>query len=77
MTMRVQEQFRGVVDIYLEPRELQTSKPALSRVVFDGVTVLAGRKLLRFRKTDPEETWTLDPSRILAVRASATPPPAK
>jgi hypothetical protein len=58
--------FAGVVDVYLDPSELQSNKPAIRGANFDQAIEFSGRKMLRFTRAG--EQWLVDPARIIAVR---------
>jgi hypothetical protein len=73
---QLHEDFAGILDVYLEPGTVEVDKPTLHNVVFDGVVVVSGKKLLRFRPHLPAETsgtWLIDPARLVAVYRCKAP----
>jgi hypothetical protein len=63
---RLARTLAGVVDIFFDPSELLSGKPAISGATFEQVVELLGRKMLRFTRAG--EQWLVDPARIIAIR---------
>jgi hypothetical protein len=67
---RLRDDLEGVLDVYVEMTGRSANAPFLRQVTFDGVTVVLEREMLRFRKDQADETWVVDPARIVAIRKS-------
>jgi hypothetical protein len=67
-SQQLTDTFAGVVDVFLSVDELKSNSPAIGAVTFDGTRDVQGKPFVRLKSGD--RTWSLDPARIVAVRAT-------
>jgi hypothetical protein len=60
--------FAGTVDVFVSPDEVKANAPSIAGATFEGMVELSGKPYVRLKS--PAGVWSIDPARILAVRAA-------
>jgi hypothetical protein len=74
-TKEVADMFAGTVDVFLEVSQVASGNTPITHVTFSGLVWLEDRRFVRL-KAENGTVWTIDPSKVAAIRSSPATQPA-